>query len=137
MTARRVRLTQHAVRRYQLRVKPALDLDTCENELRVLSEIGAMQTEEPFRRYGDQIAEVDRLQAPDAYIELAPKIWAVVALDHGCCVLLTVLIDGGLSRPTRRVRNQARRAMREMKQKKRKEGFLKQGSRRTREEKWR
>lgn len=136
-TTRRVRLTQHAVRRYQSRVKPALDLSVCEGELAALAGVGAFQVEPPHPRYGEDVDEQDWKEPPDGYLELAPGIWAVVALTGDLHVLLTVMADHSLSAPRRRKRNEARRVERRKKQRKRKEGFYGAGTKMSRKERWR
>lgn len=135
-TRRRLRLTQHAVRRYRERVKPALDLKVCEDELWALTNSGDFLADEPFPRYGIEVAEMDQLPPPDGYIELAPRIYAVVEMEGDCFVILTVLVDGGLSPAARRKRNEGKAIGRRKKARRRREGFMRNGVRLTREARW-
>ena len=81
-------------------------------------------TELPFERYGAETDEADRLPEPDGYIELAPKIFAVAMNDgNGGLGLVTIIIDGGLSRPRRHSRNEAKKAARRAKRRDRKAFF--------------
>jgi hypothetical protein len=128
-------LTTHAAQRYQERVKPALDIDICRQELTALAAASPIQTDAPWERWPADI-EPPSIPPPDGYIELAPSIWAVVAIDGDKVTLLTVLVNRSLSSPRRQKRNEAKAAQRRDRQRRRQGYLFMQGKRRHRLEPW-
>lgn len=102
--------TDHAVQRYQERVKPALDAAACKAELEALLAV-APEVERPAWCSVDANAG----HPADRYLELADGILAAAA--GGICV--TVMVRSGLGERERANRN--RRKARERRRKRRRQ----------------
>lgn len=128
----KIGLTEHAIKRYMERVKPALDFGRCRRELLALAEAGDFQVEDPLHRHTDDFEGLLRTD-PDGYVELAPSIWGVIRIDGaGTWHVLTVICNRSCS-PRREKRNAAKAAMRAARQRRRKSYIFLQGERRRKE----
>lgn len=98
-----VHLTNHAVARYQERVRPGLDLAAAKRELtRLLAEHG-QESERP-----DWMA--DRADQPDLWVTIGPDVWLpCLVKQHGRIVAVSVVCNGNISEATRRKRNAERK----------------------------
>lgn len=115
----RYRLTEHAVERYALRVKPALSRQVAASELKALVEAAELFDHPPCWKTESEV------QSP-YYAELAEGICA--AVDRNGYVI-TVLCRGGLSAEARKARNAYN--ARERRKRRRKSPRAKEGTRPT------
>lgn len=100
-----IRLTDHAVERYQLRVRPALTIAQVREDLERLMAFGKFVEKPPAWVVPDD----DRA---DGYLILAPGVCLAVVQERHCRVAVTCLTNMGLSDETRRKRNLDARAKR-------------------------
>jgi hypothetical protein len=95
--------TQHAVERYQERVRPGLGVFACRNEL-----------EQLLRDHGQRAPRPEWMSAwtaePAVWVTIGPDIWLPCEVrPSGSLQAMTVLCRGSLSERRRRERNATRR----------------------------
>lgn len=128
-------LTSHAIRRYQERVKPALELAACEEEIHRLATTAHITNDRPFP-IPDDVDGDTLLTEPGGYMELAPQIWGILARNGKRWVMVTVHCHLAVSDKRRERRRTARTNSRRYEQRRRRKYVYSQGKRRTRLEPW-